>query len=146
MNDKIFVDTNILIYAHDSDAGDRHLKAREAIKALWDNASGVLSTQVLQEFYIIVRRKIPQPLSAAKARGIIESYFAWEIVHNSPASILRASEIEVRHRLSFWDALIICAAMEANAASILTEDLNHGQLVESVRIVNPFVAGSLSWG
>lgn len=138
MNGKTFVDTNILIYAHDSDAGDKHLKARNVIKALWNDGCGALSTQVLQEFYITVRRKIPRPLLPTQVRGIIESYLVWHIVRNDPASILRASELEERYQLSFWDALIISAAMEANAERILTEDLNHGQVIESVLIVNPF--------
>jgi predicted nucleic acid-binding protein len=138
MNGKTFVDTNILIYAHDTDAGDKHSKARDLIRSLWDDGSGTLSTQVLQEFYVTVRRKIPRPLLPAQARGIIESYLVWEVVQNAPASILRASELEERYQLSFWDALIIGAAMEANAERILTEDLNHGQMVEGVLIVNPF--------
>ena len=138
MTGKTFVDTNILIYAHDSDAGKKYLKARNVVKSLWDDGSGTLSTQVLQEFYVTVRRKIKRPLTPAQARGIIESYLVWDVVQNSPSSILRASEIEERYKLSFWDSLIICAAVEANANRILTEDLNDGQLIEGVRIVNPF--------
>lgn len=138
MIDKTFVDTNILVYAHDSDAGDKYLKARDAVKSLWDDGNGALSTQVLQEFYITVRRKIQRPLTPSQARGIIEGYLVWDVVQNNPASILRASEIEERYQLSFWDALIVCAAAAVNATRILTEDLNHGQLIEGVRIVNPF--------
>jgi predicted nucleic acid-binding protein len=143
MNGKIFVDTNILIYAHDKDAGEKHLKARDLIKAIWNEGNGTLSTQVLQEFYITVRRKIPQPIFPSQARGIIESYLVWEVIQNDANSILKASEIEERYQISFWDALIIAAAIEANAERVLTEDLNDGQLIEGVLIVNPFYHGQL---
>lgn len=138
MSGKTFVDTNILIYAHDTDANDKHLKARDLILRLWNDGCGVLSTQVLQEFYVTIRRKTQRPLAPAQARGLIESYLAWEVVQNDPVSVLRASEIEERYQLSFWDALIISAAAKANSDSIVTEDLNNDQLIEGIRIVNPF--------
>lgn len=138
MSGKTFVDANVLVYAHDLDAGEKHLKARDAVKSLWEDGRGALSTQVLQEFYITVRRKISRPLTPSRARGIIENYLVWDVAQNSPTSILRASEIEERYQLSFWDALIVCAAAEAGATRILTEDLNHGQHIEGIRIVNPF--------
>ncbi len=138
MKDKIFVDTNILIYAHDLDAGPRHDIAASAIKELWGNENGVMSTQVLQEFYVNVTRKINNPLSRARARGIIENYLSWHIEANEPDTVLQASEIEERHLLSFWDALIIAAACRAKVDKILTEDLNHGQKIEGILIENPF--------
>jgi predicted nucleic acid-binding protein len=139
MSGKTFVDTNILIYAHDLDSGEKHLRAKELIIGLWEEGVGVISTQVLQEFYVTVRRKIPHPLRPTQARGIIESYLAWEVVQNGPESILRASEIEERYELSFWDSLIISAAAKADAERIVTEDLNHGQVIEGILLVNPFV-------
>lgn len=133
-----FVDTNILVYAHNLDADVKNEIAGNILKKLWREGNGVISTQVLQEFYVTVTRKIPDPLSAAKARGILENYMAWHVELNGPESILRASEIEERHLLSFWDSLIVAAACNAKADKILTEDLNHGQIIEGVLIENPF--------
>ena len=138
MKGKIFVDTNILIYAHDLDAGSKHEKAVACLEGLWEEETGVLSTQVLQEFYVNVTRKIANPLSPVQARSIIENYLVWQIELNAPETILLASIIEERHRLSFWDSLIVAAARNAGAEKILTEDLTHGQLLEGIRIENPF--------
>ena len=138
MKGNIFIDTNILIYAHDLDAGDKNQTSAELVRNLWENRTGIISTQVLQEFYVNVTRKISNPLSKPKARGIIESYLVWHVELNGIKTILFASEIEERHNLSFWDSLIIAAAYNAKADKILTEDLNHGQIVEGILIENPF--------
>lgn len=139
MADKIFVDTNILVYAHDLDAGSKRDIAITVIEKLWKNRTGVISTQVLQEFYVNVTRKIPRPIAPAKARGVIENYLHWHVELNVPVSILLASEIEEKHMLSFWDSLIVAAAIKARADKILTEDLNHGQIIEGILIENPFL-------
>ena len=139
MSGKIFVDTNILIYAHDLDAGQRNTLSADILRDLWENRIGIISTQVLQEFYVNVTRKIENPLPKSKARGIIESYLAWPIELNDAKTVLAASEIEERHMLSFWDALIVASARNAEAEKILTEDLNHGQQIEGILIENPFV-------
>ncbi len=139
MSDRIFVDTNILIYAYDLDAGRKREIARAAMKDLWDQQTGVISNQVLQEFYINITQKIPKPLAKSEARGIIENYRHWHVELNGPDTILSASEIEERYQLSFWDSLIVAAASNANAKKILTEDLNHGQVLAGILIENPFV-------
>lgn len=139
MNGRIFVDTNILIYAHDLDAGTKHDRSVSVIESLWENKNGILSTQVLQEFYVNVTKKIGNPLSRAQARGIIENYLSWCVEVNEPETILTASEIEERYLLSFWGSMIIAAADNANAEKILTEDLNHGQIIEGIKIENPFL-------
>jgi predicted nucleic acid-binding protein len=102
------------------------------------NRTGVLSTQVLQEFYINVTRKILSPISPLEAREIIRSYICWEIKENTSLSVIRASEIEEQYHISFWDALIVVAAHSAKVDKILTEDLNPGQIIEGIRIENPF--------
>ena len=140
MSDKVFVDTNILIYAYDLDAGQKNAISSAAIKDLWKNRSGIISIQVLQEFYVNVTRKIPNPLSKPKAREIIENYLAWDVELNEVITILAASEIEERYNLSFWDALIVAAACNAKADKIITEDLNHGQRIEGILIENPFAS------
>jgi predicted nucleic acid-binding protein len=140
MSGKVFVDTNILIYAHDLDAGQRNTLSAEILRDLWENRVGIISTQVLQEFYVNVTRKIENPLPKSKARGIIESYLAWPVELNDAKTVLAASEIEERHMLSFWDALIVASARNAEAEKILTEDLNHGQQIEGILIENPFAS------
>jgi predicted nucleic acid-binding protein len=139
MSGKVFVDTNILIYAHDLDAGQRNTLSADILRDLWENRTGIISTQVLQEFYVNVTRKIGNPLPKSKARGIIEIYLAWPVELNDAKTVLAASEIEERHMLSFWDALIVASARNAEAEKILTEDLNHGQRIEGILIENPFV-------
>lgn len=139
MNDKVFVDTNILIYAHDLDAGHKRTVALGLVKDLWVTRRGLLSTQVLQEFYVNVTRKIPSPLSASAAREIVRAYCAWQVETLGTDTVLRASEIEERHKLSFWDALIVTAALQGHAGKILSEDLNPGQTIEGIVIENPFL-------
>ncbi len=139
MQDMVFIDTNILIYAHDLDSGTKNKKASRLLHGLWENHTGVLSTQVLQEFYVNITRKIPSPLSKSTARGIISNYMAWHVELNNPQTLLHASEIEERYQLSFWDSLIIAAAYQGGSDKILTEDLNHGQVIEGIMIENPFI-------
>ena len=139
MSDRIFVDTNILVYAHDLSAGDRHAKASAVIESLWEAETGVISTQVLQEFYVTVTRKIKNPLRLAEAREIIRNYLAWPVQINDPETTIRASEIEEKNNLSFWDALIVAAALRLQAKKIITEDLNHGQIIEGILIENPLL-------
>jgi predicted nucleic acid-binding protein len=138
MNDKRFVDTNILMYAHDASAGPKHERARALVEDLWQTRSGVMSTQVLQELCVNLRRKAGRPLETKAIREIITDYLSWEIVVNTGESVLEALEIQERHNLSFWDALVVQAAESSGAAVLYSEDLSDGQAYGSVRIVNPF--------
>jgi len=133
-----FVDTNILVYAHDSDAGPRHEVASELVRQLWDARDGVLSTQVLQEFYVTVTRKIPKPISRKDARDLVHTYTAWRVIGVEPADVVAASDYEERFRLSFWDALIVMSALKANVDHLISEDLQAGQRIGGLRITNPF--------
>jgi predicted nucleic acid-binding protein len=137
MNDKTFVDTNVLIYAHDADAGPKYEIARDTLRDLWSRRAGVLSTQVLQEFYVNVTRKIATPLPKSTARAVVDSYAVW-CVDTTPAEISAAFRIEDEGGIGFWDALIVAAARKAGAARIMSEDLNPGQIIAGVRIENPF--------
>jgi predicted nucleic acid-binding protein len=139
MTGRIFVDTNVLIYAHDMDAGLKHDRAVSIVSGLWEKENGILSVQVLQEFYVNVTRKISRPLTPASARGLIQNYLAWHVETNEPSTVLLASEIGERNLLSFWDALIVASASKAGADRILSEDLNHGQIIEGILIENPFL-------
>lgn len=138
MNGRTFVDTNILVYAHDLSAQERHIKAAAVLETLWETETGGTSVQVLQEFYVTVTRKIKYPLTHADAREIIRNYSAWPVQINDPEMTIRASEISEKQGLSFWDALIVAAALRLRATKIVTEDLNHGQLIEGILIDNPF--------
>lgn len=137
MNDKVFVDTNILVYAHDRATGIKNERARALLEKLWSTGGAVLSTQVLQEVCINLRRKTARPLSVEETRSLIEDYLNWEIVVNTPDSVIEALTIEIRHQISFWDALIIHAAESSGAAILYSEDLSDGQTYGSVRVVNP---------
>ena len=139
MNGKIFLDTNILVYSHDSGAGIKHARARVVMEKLWSMRQGVLSTQVLQEFTVNLRRRISPPLSARETREWIAQYMHWEVVTNTSSSILNALELEERYQISFWDALILQAAESAGAETLYTEDLSDGQTYGSVRVVNPLL-------
>jgi predicted nucleic acid-binding protein len=101
----------------------------------------VLSTQAIQEFYMNMTRKIPRPLTPAQARGFIVNYFSWPVVINGNATIRRASEIQELSRISFWETLIVAAALEGRADQIVTEDLQAGETIEGILIVNPFSGG-----
>jgi predicted nucleic acid-binding protein len=140
MPDKCFVDTNILIYAHDRLAGHRHERARRLVQSLWDNGQGVLSTQVLQELCVNLRRKLTRPLPIDEIRRVIRDYLSWEIVVNTSDAIIQALEIEVRYKTSFWDALILQAAEQSGASILYSEDLATGQRYGGVQVVNPLLA------
>jgi len=137
MRDRTFVDTNVLIYAHDVDAKSKHEVAKSVLRELWAERNGVLSPQVLQEFYVNVTRKIPQPLSKVSARQLASTYFIW-CIETTHAEISTAFRIEDECRIGFWDALIVASALKSGASRILSEDLNAGQTIAGIRIENPF--------
>ena len=137
MSDKTFVDTNILIYAHDADAKSKHGVAKSILAELWSQRTGVLSMQVLQEVYVNVTRKIAVPLPKDVARMVVISYAIW-CVETTPAENSSAFRIEDESRIGFWDALIVASAVNCGATRILSEDLNAGQTIAGVRIENPF--------
>jgi predicted nucleic acid-binding protein len=133
-----FVDTNVLVFAYDADAGAKHQAARSHLEALWRNESGRISTQVLQEFYVTVTRKLSRPLPRPTAREVIATYRAWPVHRPDADDVVAASELEDRNQLSFWDSLIIVSAGRSGARSLLTEDLQDGQRFDGMEIVSPF--------
>jgi len=137
MNGRTFVDTNVLVYAHDADASAKRQIAKEILRELWVERTGVLSVQVLQEFYVNVTRKIPSPLTKASARLVVDGYATW-CVETTPTEIAGAFRIEDEARISFWDALIVSSAVKSGATRILSEDLNAGQQIGGIFIENPF--------
>ncbi len=137
MSARTFVDSNVLIYAHDVDAKFKHSVARDILRELWRGSSGALSMQVLQEFYVNVTRKIRVPLPKEVARRVAETYAIW-CVETTPKEITAAFRIEDEAHIGFWDAMIVASAVKCGAARILSEDLNAGQIIAGVRIENPF--------
>lgn len=140
MNVKCFIDTNVLIYAHDHTSGIKYQKARLLVRELWEGENAVISTQVLQELYAVLRRRTKSPLPPDEAEQILRDYFEWEIVVNTRDSILRAVALETRYKISFWDGLILQAAETAEAEIVYTEDLSHRQAYGQVTVINPFAA------
>ena len=140
MSDRYFVDTNILMYAHDTSAGEKHERARTLVEQLWRDRSGVISTQVLQELSVNLRRKAGRPLDVKGTREIVADYLTWQVIVNGGESILEALDLEARYRISFWDALVLQAAQASGAEVLYSEDLSDGQMYGSVRVVNPLQA------
>ena len=136
---KTFLDTNVLVYAYDLSAGVKHGRAAEVVAETWKARTGLISTQVLQEFYVTVTRKISRPLEPAVARQIVADLSCWGVVTIEPKTILAAIDLQRDYLVSFWDAMIIAAAAAGGAESVFTEDLNHGQIICGVRIYNPFL-------
>jgi predicted nucleic acid-binding protein len=135
-----FVDTNVLVYAHDRSETHKQPIAQALLDVLWQTRSGVLSTQVLQEFYVVATRKFDPPMRRAAAREIVALYGEWPIVQLDVALILAASKLEERHAFSFWDALVVEAARRCGATRLLTEDLQAGRRIGGIGIENPFAA------
>lgn len=136
--DKIFLYSNVIVYAYDKSAGGKHRIAADLMIELWRSGHGVISTQVLQEFFVIVTRKIPKPLKIKTAKEIINDLLKWEVVVNDGESILSAIDIHLKYKYSFWDSMIIDAARKGGAEVLYSEDLSDGQIVDGIAIKNPF--------
>jgi len=137
MSGKSFIDTNVLIYAHDKDAGAKNEIAKGVLRDLWSERMGVLSMQVLQEFYVNVTRKIATPLPKDLARLVVNSYAIW-CMETTLSEISEAFLIEDHARIGFRDALIVSSAVRSGAERILAEDLNAGQRIAGILVENPF--------
>lgn len=133
-----FLDTNLLVYAFDASDPARQRIAEDLLSSLMDSDRLCLSTQVLQEFYAVVTRKIGRALSPDEALAILDDLAAWPLLAIEYTAIRDAVLLSRDAVLSFWDALIVIAAVRSGATTLYTEDLNHGQVVRGVRIVNPF--------
>jgi predicted nucleic acid-binding protein len=139
MIEKVFVDSNVLVYAHDADAGAKQRIAADAVAKILDARSGVLSIQVLQEFYSTVTRKLRSSVTREVARELLRGYSSWTIQPLTAEDVVAASFLEQRHQLSFWDALIVQAAVLAGAKTLVSEDFQSGRSIGGVVIENPFL-------
>lgn len=133
---KIFIDTNILVYALDNKDKEKKKKTREIIKKVIDSYQAVISTQVIKEFYVVATKKLN--IDPIIAKNIIHNFHNMEIVNNDLEIIEQAIDISVISQLSFWDSLIIAAAERSNCEYIISEDLNAGQIYRGVELINPF--------
>jgi len=136
---RIFLDTNILVYMFDADAAEKQTQAQHLFDEAASNDRIVISTQVLQEFYVIATRKLGVPLTSQQAEQVIRDLSEFPLVAVDAQLILAAIKITNQHHFSFWDSLIIQAAMHGGAEILYSEDLQDGQIINQLQIQNPFV-------
>ena len=134
-----FFDTNLLVYLFDSSSPEKQRRAREVLAERTQHDEVILSAQVLQEFYVVVTRKLARPLSDDRAGRLVQEFSTFPVVTTDAPLVLAGVVLARRHRLSLWDAMVVVAAKAGGAAEVLTEDLQHGQVLEGIRIVNPFL-------
>jgi predicted nucleic acid-binding protein len=139
MSGRSFVDTNVLVYCFDLRETAKRKRALAILEGELDVGDLVLSTQVLQEFYVAVTRKLKRPLSGAEAAAAVDELAKLSIVQIDLAMVLASIADCQRHQFSLWDTLILRAALSANCDRVLTEDLQHGYVFDSLRVENPFL-------
>ena len=133
----LFVDTNILVYAYDISAGDKHQRANALLRQLWERKVGCLSVQVLQELHVNLTRKVAHPVNLETASQIIADLCTWQVHVPDGSDVLGAIRIQQHDQLSFWDALIIRSAAEMGCVLIWSEDFSDGGIYEGVKVINP---------
>lgn len=133
-----FVDTNVLVYAHDQTAGSKRDVASRLLARFWQERCGALSIQVLQELAVNLTRKMPHPLTPTRVKGIVTALAEWRVYSPEPADVVQALELGERHQVSFWDAMILCSAARLGCRVVWSEDLNSGQVYSGVEVRNPF--------
>lgn len=133
-----FVDTNILVYAYDPTSPAKHKAARHLMEDLWNRGEGRLSVQVLQEFFWTVTRKVPRPLSPALAREPVADFSTWTTFVPDAGDVLAAIDLGQEQQISFWDAMIVLAAIRSNCSTLWSEDMAHGSQYDSLLVRNPF--------
>ncbi len=138
MTERVFVDSNVLVYARDASEPEKQPLAQAWLRHLWLSRSGCLSVQVLSEFYVTVTRKLKPGMDAVAARGDVEAFMAWNPLSIDSDLVLAAWRFEDRFSLSWWDALVVSAAVASGAKRLLTEDLQEGLELDGVLVVNPF--------
>lgn len=137
---RVFVDTNVLLYAFDTSAAEKRAWALDVVREVWRVGNGCVSVQVLQEFYVNVTRKLEHPLPVDTARRIVASLSRWEVHAPDADDVLAAIDLHGRARLAFWDAMVVTSAYAMGCDLLYSEDLNAGQSIGGVTVVNPFAA------
>lgn len=139
MKGRSFLDTNIFVYAFDGKTPSKAKKARELIQQTVDTGQGIVSYQVVQEFFNVALRRFSQPLTPAEAEQYLITVFRPLLaIHSSPALYVEALRLTARHRLPWYDSIIVAAALEGNCDTLYSEDFQHGREIEGLRIENPF--------
>ena len=138
MSDKVFFDSNILIYAYDTRDPIKQNHAQALLLKATESQTAVLSAQVLGEFFVVVTRKIPQPMSSSEAAEVIAELGALEVMPLDFSLVQRAIATREKYGTSYWDSLIISAAESAGCVRIYSEDLNNGQRYHGIEVPNPF--------
>lgn len=134
-----FVDTNVLIYAHDPSAGPKYDQAKALINDLWRSGAGCLSIQVFQEFYTNATRKLARPLAPELAVQIISDLSHWQVHRPNANDVIEAIHLHTRSQISFWDAMILTSARRLGCQTLWSEDLNAGENYEGIEVRNPFI-------
>lgn len=135
----VFVDTNVLLYAVDPRHPDKQARAQTWLQHCWQQDCGRISTQVLHELFVNLRRVAPT-LAVEDARSLVREYRAWTPWIVDDETVDTAWQLQDRHDFNYWDALMVAAALQQGCRCLLTEDLQHGQVIDKLRIVNPFLA------
>jgi predicted nucleic acid-binding protein len=139
MSDRFFLDTNLFVYTFDDTAPAKAKKAAQLIRRAADTGEGIISYQVVQEFFNVAFRRFAQPMSAAEAEQYLITVLRPLLaIHSSPALYFAALRIAGRHRISWYDSLIVAAALEGQCEQLYSEDFQHGRKIENLRIANPF--------
>jgi predicted nucleic acid-binding protein len=137
-NPACFIDTNILVYAFNSGPGKKKEIAAELLSGLWQNRTGCLSVQVMQEFHVVVTRKAKTPITCEQSLAILQDLSRWKVFSPRSMDVLAAIQLQTRYNISFWDSLIVRSAIASGCALLYSEDLAHGSIYEGVKVVNPF--------
>ena len=139
MSGRFFIDTNLFVYTFDAQAPAKAKKAAQLIRRAADTGEGIISFQVVQEFFSVAFRRFPQPMTVADAEQYLITVLRPLLaVHSSPAIYFEALRIFEKHRLSWYDSLILAAAVEGQCEKLYSEDFQHGRKIEGLRIENPF--------
>ncbi len=138
MSDRVFVDTNVLVYSRDITEEEKHRAALEIVRRLWESRSGAISTQVCSEYYVTVTRKLDPGLPPEEAWEDVAALLAWRPVPIDAECLRIARHAEARYSLSWWDSLIVAAARIAECSQIVSEDLSAGQEYLGIAVRNPF--------
>jgi predicted nucleic acid-binding protein len=132
-----FIDTNVLVYAHDGGAGKKHTKSVQLLARLFEDASGALSVQILSEFYNAATKKLS--MKSAEAEAAISDLGGWLIHRPGHADVLKACRLHRRYNIAWWDAMVLNSAIEVGCSILWSEDLNDGQRYDKVTVRNPFL-------
>lgn len=139
MSGRFFLDTNLFVYTFDAQAPAKAKKAGQLIRRAADTGEGIISYQVVQEFFSVAFRRFPQPITVAEAEQYLVTVLRPLLaVHSSPAIYFEALRIAEKHRLSWYDSLIVAAALEGRCEKLYSEDFQNGRKIEALRIENPF--------